>query len=204
MKAPLLIGIAGAAGAGKDAVADFLVQDHGFVRVALADPLKRFAADVWGFTGAQLWGPSERRGEPPPGLAGPTAREALQTLGTEYGRRLDPDVWVRYLLRVVRALQSPTRKVTYRCYKGLARHWRRMLAVAVVAPDVRFVNEAYAIRAAGGRIWQVVRPACGDVVGGLPGHASEVGLPADLVDVVIENTGTLADLRERVREELAR
>lgn len=58
-----LIGITGAAGSGKDTVADILVRNHSFVRVALADPMKRFCKEVFGFTDEQLWGPSEKRNE---------------------------------------------------------------------------------------------------------------------------------------------
>jgi hypothetical protein len=60
----MLIGIAGVAGAGKDTTADFLVKNHGFVKVAFADPLKRICQDVYQFTDAQLWGPSELRNAP--------------------------------------------------------------------------------------------------------------------------------------------
>lgn len=49
---------------GKDAVADVLVKSDGFVKVALADPLKRIAQDVFAFSREQLWGPSEKRDEP--------------------------------------------------------------------------------------------------------------------------------------------
>lgn len=60
----MIIGLCGNAGVGKDAVADFLVRNHGFVKVALADPLKRICQDVYGFTDEQLWGPSARRNAP--------------------------------------------------------------------------------------------------------------------------------------------
>lgn len=59
----MLIGFAGKAKAGKDTCADYLVAQYGFVKVALADPLKRFAMNVFSFTEAQLWGDTlkERR-----------------------------------------------------------------------------------------------------------------------------------------------
>lgn len=49
------------AGAGKDAAADRLVEAHKFVRIGLADPLKRICQDVFQFTDEQLWGPSSAR-----------------------------------------------------------------------------------------------------------------------------------------------
>jgi len=60
----MIIGIAGNAGSGKDTVADHLVKNHGFVKVSLADPLKRIVRDVFAFTDEQLWGASEKRNEP--------------------------------------------------------------------------------------------------------------------------------------------
>ena len=60
----MIIGLCGVAGSGKSTVADFLVRDHGFVSIALADPIKRAAKDWFAFTDRQLWGPSEARNEP--------------------------------------------------------------------------------------------------------------------------------------------
>lgn len=59
-----IIGITGQAGAGKDTAADRLVSDHGFVKVSLADPLKRYCREVYDFTEDQLWGPSSSRNAP--------------------------------------------------------------------------------------------------------------------------------------------
>lgn len=60
----MIIGLCGQAGVGKDTVADFLVKNHGFVKVALADPLKRICKEVFDFSDNQLWGPSSERNKP--------------------------------------------------------------------------------------------------------------------------------------------
>jgi hypothetical protein len=54
----------GSANSGKDTVADRLAEKHGFVKVALADPMKRFCMEVYDFSEEQLWGPSEKRNAP--------------------------------------------------------------------------------------------------------------------------------------------
>jgi hypothetical protein len=59
-----LIGISGFAGSGKDTVADWLVREKAFVKLSLADPIKRICKDVFDFSDEQLWGPSEKRSEP--------------------------------------------------------------------------------------------------------------------------------------------
>lgn len=60
----MIVGLAGLAGSGKDTVADFLVKNHGFTKVAFADPLKRICRDVYDFSKEQLWGPSSKRNAP--------------------------------------------------------------------------------------------------------------------------------------------
>jgi hypothetical protein len=122
-----VVGLCGVAGSGKDTVADFLVKNHGFVKVAFADPLKRICKDVFNFTDEQLWGPSAMRNaadERYPrahsiyeeGMACGccnvsyeeadnkacflTPRLALQLLGSEWGRDCYQNVWVDYALRV--------------------------------------------------------------------------------------------------------
>ena len=59
----MIIGISGVAGTGKDTVASILVDNHLFVRIALADVIKRIVRDVFDFSESQLWGPSEKRNE---------------------------------------------------------------------------------------------------------------------------------------------
>ena len=62
----MIIGLCGKAGSGKDTVGDFLVRNHHFAKIALADPLKKICKEVFDFSDAQLWGPSEKRNEPDP------------------------------------------------------------------------------------------------------------------------------------------
>jgi hypothetical protein len=128
-----IIGIAGRAGAGKDTVADILVREHGFVKIALADPLKRACKEFFNFTDEQLWGPSEERNKPderyPRNHSWPngffptrclccnalegyeperqcylTPRFALQQLGTEYGRAMFENVWIDKAIETARLL----------------------------------------------------------------------------------------------------
>lgn len=63
-----IIGVTGQAGSGKDEVAGRLVEKHDFKQLSLADPLKRFGLNVFGFDVIQLWGPSSARNTFDPGF----------------------------------------------------------------------------------------------------------------------------------------
>jgi hypothetical protein len=70
MHVPILL-LCGPAGSGKDTVAKMIVEESPtpVVTIAQADPMKRFAAKVFGFNEEQLWGPSEARNAPDPRYA---------------------------------------------------------------------------------------------------------------------------------------
>ena len=96
----MIIGICGLAGSGKDTFATYLGR-HGAVNVAMADPLKRIARDVYAFTRDQLWGPSHMRNTPDKRyprahtwvLADRTADQEMvcSCCGAEAGRRFVED-----------------------------------------------------------------------------------------------------------------
>ncbi len=211
----MIIGITGKAGAGKDTVADLLVREHGFVKVALADPMKRFCKEVLGFTTEQLWGPSEMRNAPDTRLPWPggfnshlTPRFALQQLGTEWGRACYEDVWIDYAVRVAQKL-SVEGGYTYSAKLGLEHAWRpgdENWFSPVVIPDVRFRNEFEAIRKAGGYVLKITRPGAG-LDGAAGAHVSETesaGWKDEDFDAVIENVWTLAELPDVVRATVGR
>lgn len=195
----MIIGISGKAGSGKDTAADVLVRDHGFVRIGLADPMKRFAEHLWHFTEAQLWGPSQQRNAPDPRYRrangeGLSPRHALQTLGSEWGRDCDPDVWIRYALMCAERLMS-SRLLHYSGEQGLVYGSERPIPRGVVIPDVRFANEMKAIRGAGGQVWRVTRGTSLD--GAESRHVSETEqdmIADDAFGRVIRNEGALDDL----------
>lgn len=201
-KAKLLVGIAGFAGSGKDTVADMLSAHYGFQKVSLADPLKRICKEVFGFSDVSLWGPSSYRNDPAPGWAGLTPRQALQQLGTEWGRGCHPDVWVRAGIRTAREILDTG--AGYTAKFGVDResilYFPKVEGVAFA--DVRFRNEIEAIQGAGGYVVRVHRRGSG--LSGEAGlHASErelASIPSGCFAAELENDGTLDELRASVRE----
>jgi hypothetical protein len=222
----IVVGLSGLAGAGKDTVADLLVNDFGFVKVAFADPIKRAAMDWWDFSEDQLWGASEMRNKPdlryPTGLKEDlrpsfvphynttphtsmtylTPRYVLQKIGTDIARSLDKDVWLRYGMKVARQLLQHPDKLNYKQTVGVVEEKRSAPIAGVVISDGRFTNELVHIGENGGKLIRIKRPGAG-LSGEAAKHASETEhqeWPDDCFDYVLNNDGTMSDLHDRVGE----
>lgn len=157
----MIIGFTGPAGSGKDTAADHLVAHHGFTKVSWAGPLKAALAAM-GFPE-----PNDRalKEVTIPGFPF-SWRQAAQALGTEWGRTLDPDIWVKLVGRLV----SDNPEASW------------------VVSDVRFENEAAMIRSLGGVVIHLHGRRAD--LGGAEAHASEKGVKASLTDWNIENAGS--------------
>ena len=172
----MLIGLCGAAGSGKDTVASILRETAQFYRVAFADPLYEMAAIVTGLLPEDLQDRELKEQEID--WIGKSPRQLLQTLGTEWGRSMvSESLWVDIGMRRIDRLLADGRNV--------------------VVTDVRFDNEAAAVKSAGGEVWQVIRGE-GCVRGVSMRHSSEAGISEVLIDKTIGNWGSLARLRETV------
>lgn len=180
---PRIIALTGHMGVGKDAAAALLSM-VGYTRVAFADQVREEVALV--ITGAMEFPP---RALAIPGLvadmahatiaevwAKPTSermRRILQLWGSEVRRAENPEYWVNRAMGTVNSRD---------CF---------------IFSDMRFPNEAAAIREAGGVIWKIERPV---TLGGVPNHVSEAAIKDISADRVIENTGTLLDLAGKLNE----
>lgn len=100
-------------------------------------------------------------------------RELIQRIGTECGRGiLGEDIWINVLM------SSLDENKNY------------------IVHDVRFENEAQAIRSRAGRIVKITRPGCGPV----NDHSSEKPIPEHLVDDVLNNEGTIEESSARLQQ----
>lgn len=194
----IVVGLSGYSGAGKDSVADILVENYGFTKMAFAtglkakveilDPIlgyhKEFCCDncapeieevrlstllAYGMTQEEI-----KRDF----MYGPELRRVWQYVGTDLFRAEDEDYWVKQAAEEM--AESPAERIVF--------------------TDVRFENEAdyiFELRDWTGHktsVWRVARPDLrGEEV-----HISEqmVGLLGE--EVTILNDGTLDDLEEPV------
>ena len=163
-----------AMGSGKTAFAEYLVQQHSFLRLSFAGPLKgmlyHLLASSMGIDGGlahdMLYGKAKE--VPIPGLEPLTPRILAQTIGTDWGRKLDPDFWVKILESRL----------------GLLKNAR------VVIDDMRFPNEFDLVVKVGGLPVIIVRPGA-EVT---QAHASEGQLNNHPFKAGVNNNGTLPEL----------
>lgn len=164
-----IVGIAGPAGAGKDTVADYLVAHHGFTKISMAGPLKAGMAAM-GFPEPVSRDDKEKL---IPGFDF-TWRQAAQRLGTEWGRGLDPEIWV----------------------KVMADHLSRSTGRTVIS-DIRFENEAEMVRNLSGKMLLLAGRKAD--LGEAAAHVSEAGVMFHpLLDGYIDNSGSLEYTFEQV------
>jgi hypothetical protein len=176
-----LIGLSGYARAGKDAVGQILGSRE-FVTCSFAAALKdaalvlnpRIATDHGHYT-QDLATIVENVGWDIAKEHFPDVRPFLQRLGADVARELlGANVWVDIAFR-----DMPT-------------------GDHVAFTDVRFPNEAQAIKDRGGQVWRVTRPGCEPA----NAHPSETALDGWKFDRNILNDGSLEQLRVRVMDAL--
>jgi hypothetical protein len=184
---PLVIGLNGEKECGKDTFYGlFAKYKEGTERDAFADKLKVSAARALGYefdtTQEYLeWADwmktygivevSDSRFAPEDKKI--SGREYLQFYGTEAHREVfDTDFWIDLVLTQKRDSEI------------------------LVVTDVRFPNEAEAIRSVGGQVWRINR----DCQRETDHHASEQRLPDSLVDVEIYNNDGLEELERKAKE----
>ena len=205
----MIIGVCGFIGSGKDTVADYLTNFHGFRRESFANSLKDAVAYVFGWDRTMLEGRTKQarewREQVDPwwaerlNMPNLTPRWILQYWGTEVCRRaFHDDIWIASLENKLRNSKDD-----------------------IVISDCRFPNEIKSIKAAGGIVVRVVRGPepdwYNDAVDMNAGdrcitymtakvrmqklgiHASETAWVGTKFDLVLDNNATIDDLFAQVK-----
>lgn len=200
----MIIGIAGFLGSGKGTLGDILIQEHGFRAIAFADAVKDAVSAIFKWDRSMLEGDTkesrdfrEQNDQYWSSKFGyeVTPRYMLQLMGTEAGRDVfDPNLWVHVVEKTV--LQNPNSDF--------------------VITDLRFPNESKSIKNMGGHTIRVVRgpepvwfeTAAKDNLTNSNSmsllypavHRSEYSLCGYEFDCIIENNGTIEDLKTKLNE----
>jgi hypothetical protein len=180
----MLVGVGSTARAGKDTAANALVRDLGFTKISFATPLKDLAAlaDPIILPGqSSVNTPSHNRlswvlrgsgGWEAAKDRYPEVRRILQALGVGARAVFGEDFWIDQAFKLANRQEH------------------------VVIPDVRFINEAQAIKDKGGFLVKINRPGHG-----IGDHRSEREL-ADWTDwdLTVDNNATIPELEHQVVE----
>jgi hypothetical protein len=169
----MIIGVSGYAQSGKDTVANYLVKNHGFVKISFADPIRQALyvlnpkIDIADMRGVPLSAAVDGLGWEGVKADIPDTRELLQRMGTEVGREIfGQDFWVNQAMKRAKEHEN------------------------VVFADVRFPNEVEAILEASGDVWRVHKTGVAPV----NRHPSETALDSYKFKREIHNIGSFEDL----------
>jgi pantothenate kinase-related protein Tda10 len=166
----MIIGISGPIGSGKTVITKHLKEKHGFIEYNFANPLKEIGTTL-GFTESELYGSQEDKLKINKtwGISG---REFMQKFGTEVFRNTLPnilptfkDVWIKLFEKFVHDTQNTFISLNHQ--------------FNIVVGDVRFEDEAVAIRKLGGIIIRIERDNINTIHSSK--HSSENGCSADLI-----------------------
>ncbi|HXJ56944.1 MAG TPA: hypothetical protein VNU68_09790 [Verrucomicrobiae bacterium] len=169
----ILIGISGKKGSGKDTACQIirrLIGEDNVLRLAFADALKEEVSAACCISVRQI---EEQKA---------VFRPILQWWGTEFRRGLFGDTyWIERLNERLEAARQ--------CHQPVC-----------IVTDVRFQNEAEAIRAAGGCLLRIHRPTAPTN----DAHPSETVMDGYRFDDVIDNSGTISEFEGNICDWMGR
>lgn len=175
-----LIALCGRAGAGKDTAASLLIDtviaDYPKDAVVITGFALRLKEALRVMLDIDFHHMDREEKERPLDWLGKSPRELMQTLGTEWGRGIHPDLWVLLMEREI--FDHPQRG-----------------SQVVILTDCRFPNEISWVKRKGGAVWWIER----DGIAPVKSHSSEASIGPQDCDRTIPNFGTKADLEVQVR-----
>lgn len=176
----MLIGITGKKQHGKSTVANMIASEYGFHVVSFAEPIKHMLCGLFGWDYDQCQEGAFKE-TPRDDCYGRTPRDLMLSLGTAWGREMvNENIWTDAALRSIDS--------------------REKQGNSVVVPDVRFNNEAEAIKSRNGFIISVERTGAVGPYAESIEHISEEGIRSGLIDFTVSvRSGRIDTLKGLVR-----
>lgn len=181
MNKPILLGLLAKKHSGKDTVADYLVDNYGFIKLSYATPLKKACGDIFGFTEEQLYGNKKEDIDP---FWNISPRKIFQFVGTDLFRNqlskiipdIGNDIWTKCIEKQYLDIlkNNPNARV--------------------VVADNRFHNEVSTIHKLNGTVIKIQRN-----LNSTDNHSSEKGIDdINTYDMEIINNGSLQELYNKI------
>lgn len=172
-----VIGIVGYARSGKDTIADYLVQQHGYMKLTFAGPLKEACKAIFGFSDEQLYGNLKETQDEYWKIS---PRRTFQIVGTDLLRNcFGKEIWIMALHRQI------TDAITHGHTK-------------FVISDVRYENElTYLKDTFNASIWKVTRRWPVHIRPRINKHESEQADKLEY-DYSLFNSDTIGNLHRQV------
>lgn len=201
---PAIVALTGPAGAGKDTVADYMVEHHGYTKMAFADALRDEVGRAFDVS-IQLLTHPETKDHPMSALAlrrcmnyefvhhvrqgrnddpykPRSPRQILQWWGTDYRRAQEPHYWIDvFMTRFVKAHSEGKQRF--------------------VVTDVRTGKEAELLRELGASLWQINRPGFDPQPGA---HSTETTGAEFNPDQLLVNSHSITHLHKQAYALLAK
>lgn len=160
-----IIGITGFKRSGKTTLANFFRDYHGYKVFSFADPVRDAVKDIFLISDEDFLMPKKETIDPRWGMS---PRQMMQQFGTEVGRQIKSDIWVKNM------------------------QFRIENEEMVVIDDCRFPEECQLVRDLGGVVIGLQRPQA--IV---DSHSSEVAMFENwctMTDITLANCSTLESL----------
>lgn len=135
-RSPTIIGVTGRKFHGKDTLSDYLVQNHGYIKLSFAQPVKEISKIIFGFNDEQLNGDLKETIDE---IWNITPRQCFQFIGTELFRdnigkilpHIGKNIWAHCLVEKIKSILIVNPEAKF------------------VISDLRFPNEIEALRSLG-------------------------------------------------------
>lgn len=179
-----LIAVHGFKQSGKDTLAHLLVSEYGYQRLAFADRVKDAIHVIFGVSKEDLYGSDADKQK-----LSPVRWSDLENVMRE---KKDDQAYlsIRELLQIF---------ATEICRDKIPAIWYRFLPIQsdelTVISDLRFLNEAEHLKSLNALIIEVKRPSA---LGSH--HASEAGLPKEMIHYTLHNDSDLNSFLQKARE----